>query len=93
MNPSVAWNVILKAFEGGSTGFLLQFHSHLCQWDFQGPPIMGQPYGKLPILFPYHSHFRIAKDMGIAWVPLTIRESHYWGSLESPSSLEGSLNG
>ena len=26
------------------------------QWDFQGPPIMGPPYGKLPILFPYHSH-------------------------------------
>ena len=23
------------------------------QWDFQGPPIMGPPYGKLPILFPY----------------------------------------
>ena len=31
------------------------------QWDFQGPPIMGPPYGKL-----------------------TIRGSHYWGSLESP---------
>ena len=28
----------------------------LYQWDFQGPPIMGPPYGKLPILFPYHSH-------------------------------------
>ena len=27
-----------------------------CQWDFQGSPIMGPPYGKLPILFPYHSH-------------------------------------
>ncbi len=26
------------------------------QWDFQGPPIMGPPYGKLPILLPYHSH-------------------------------------
>ena len=23
---------------------------------FQGPPIMGPRYGKLPILFPYHSH-------------------------------------
>ena len=22
------------------------------QWDFQGPPIMGPPYGKLPILIP-----------------------------------------
>ena len=22
------------------------------QWDFQGPPIMGVPYGKLPIFFP-----------------------------------------
>ena len=24
----------------------------LDQWDFQGPPMMGPPYGKLPILFP-----------------------------------------
>ena len=31
---------------------------------FQGPPTMGPPYGKLPILFPYHSHVRIPKDMG-----------------------------
>ena len=29
------------------------------QWDFQGPPIMGPPYGKLPI--------RIPRDMGIVW--------------------------
>ena len=41
------------------------------QWDFQGPPMMGPPYGKLPILFPYHSH-EIPKDMGMVWVPLTI---------------------
>ena len=26
--------------------------------------MMGPPYGKLPILFPYHSHVRIPKDMG-----------------------------
>ena len=26
------------------------------QWDFQGPPTMGPPYGKLPIILPYHSH-------------------------------------
>ena len=26
------------------------------QWEFQAPPIMWPPYGKLPILFPYHSH-------------------------------------
>ena len=32
---------------------------------------MGPPYGKLPILFPYHSHVRIPKDMGMVWVPLT----------------------
>ena len=32
----------------------------MCQWDFQGPLIMGPPYGKLPILFPYGS-------MGIVW--------------------------
>ena len=42
------------------------------QWDFQEAPIMGPPYGKLPILFTYHSHFRIPKDMGMVWVPLTI---------------------
>ena len=31
---------------------------------------MGPPYGKLPILFPYHSHtipIRIPKEMGIVW--------------------------
>ncbi len=40
---------------------------------FSGTPKdMGPPYGKLPILFPYHPHFRIPKDMGIVWVPLTI---------------------
>ena len=32
------------------------FYTTTFQWDFQGPPIMGPPYGKLPILFPYHSH-------------------------------------
>ena len=40
------------------------------QWDFQGPSIMGPPYGKLPILFPYHSHiFRdsYGNGMGIVW--------------------------
>ena len=26
------------------------------QWDFEGPPIIGPPHGKLAILFPYHSH-------------------------------------
>ena len=41
------------------------------QGKFQGPPIMGPPYGKLPILFPYHSHiFRdsYGSGMGIVWV-------------------------
>ena len=33
-----------------------QLRGLIIQWDFQGPPIMGPPYGKLPILFPYHSH-------------------------------------
>ena len=40
------------------------------QGRFQGPPIMGPPYGKLPILFPYHSHiFRdsYGNGMGIVW--------------------------
>ena len=30
------------------------------QGKFQGPPKMRPPYGKLPILFPYHSH--ISRD-------------------------------
>ena len=37
---------------------------------FQGPPILGPPYGKLPTLFPYHSHiFRDSYEsgMGIVW--------------------------
>ena len=31
---------------------------------------MGPPYGKLPILFPYHSHknpLRYGNGMGIVW--------------------------
>ena len=34
---------------------------------FQGLPIVGPPYGKLPILFPYPTPIRIPKDMGIVW--------------------------
>jgi len=35
---------------------------------FSGTPKdMGPPYGKLPILFPYHSQSRIPKEMGIVW--------------------------
>ena len=39
--------------------------------DCRHPQIMGPPYGKLPILLPYHSH--ICRDsnrsgMGIVWV-------------------------
>ena len=48
----------------------------ICQWDFQGPPILGPLTHTIPI--------RIPKDMGIVWVPLTIRGSHCWESLESP---------
>ena len=40
------------------------------QWDFQGPPTMGPPYGKLPILFP--------KDMGMVW------EAYHKGLLGIP---------
>ncbi len=45
----------------------------------------GYINGKLPILFPYHSHIftdSYGSGMGIVWVPLTIRGSHYWGSLK-----------
>ena len=46
------------------------FHSlewFLDQWDFQGPLIMGPPYGKRD---PYHSHiFRdsYGSGMGLVW--------------------------
>ena len=40
------------------------------QWDFQGPPTMGPPYGKRD---PYYSHT----------TPIRIP---YWGSLKSPLS-------
>ncbi len=46
---------------------------------FSGTPIMGPPYGKRD---PYYSHttpVRIPKDMGMVWVPLTIRGSHVLG--------------
>ena len=51
------------------------------QWWFQGPPILGHPYGKLPILFPYHSH----KNPLRYWISMgTIRGCHYWESLKIP---------
>jgi len=60
-------------------------HKHLAttshQWNFQGPPMTP---------FPYYSHttpIRMPKDMGMVWEwygKLTIRGSHYWGSLKSP---------
>ena len=46
-----------------------------------------QQWDLLMLSFPYYSHstpIRIPKDMGIVWVPLTIRGPHYWESLESP---------
>ena len=48
--------------------------------------------GNLPILFPYHSHVRIPKDMGIVWEDYHFRGSHYWGSLESPLSWGWQFN-
>ena len=47
---------------------------------------MGPPYGKLPILFPYHSHVRIPIDMGIVWEDYPYHKGVPcpWGSLESP---------
>ena len=49
---------------------LLQLQLQYQRW-FQGLPIMGPPYGKLPILFPYDAHiFRdsCGSGMGIVWV-------------------------
>ncbi len=48
-----------------------------------GTPNNGTPY-------QYYSHttpIRIPKDMGMVWVPLDIRGSHYWESLESPLTI------
>ncbi len=78
----------------------MEVGSSRCQGWFQGPPIMGPPYGKRD---PYYSHnFRDSK-IGIIWVPLTIRGSHVLGgpwksplkvgtNISLPSSLEGNLN-
>ena len=46
---------------------------------FQGPPRTWDP---LMVSFPYHSHIYRdfdGNDMGIVWVPLTIRRSHVLG--------------
>ncbi len=46
------------------------------------------------VIFPYYSHiFRdsYGSGMGILWVPLTIRGSHYWGSLKIPLIQVGSI--
>ena len=51
---------------------------------FSGTPNTGTPY-------PYYSHTtprRIPKDMGIVWVPLTIRGSHVLGSPGVPITLD-----
>ena len=45
-------------------------NNQLNPWDFQGPPIMGPPYGKRD---PYYSHttpIRIPKDMGVPGITL-----------------------
>lgn len=47
----------------------LRVHCEKTSWDFEGPPI--RPL-YIPILSPYHSHFRSPKDMGPIWVPPTI---------------------
>ncbi len=55
----------------------------LLSMGFSGTPKdMGPPYGKLPIPLPQQS-LKIWEWYG----KLTIRGSHYWGSLESPLIL------
>ena len=52
---------------------------------FSGTPKdMGPPYGGT-----HTTPIRIPKDMGMVWVPLTIRGFHYWRSLESPLTFPG----
>ena len=59
--------------------------SHEISMGFSGTPNNGTPEnGKRD---PYYSHiFRdsYGSGMGIVWVPLTIRGSHYWGVPENP---------
>ena len=49
--PSKLKSFFLPMFEATNT------KKAFGQWDFQGPPIMGPPYGKLPIPFPYLKGF------------------------------------
>ena len=60
-------------FRGGAEVFSCArtLPNTLCQGWFQGLPILWPPYGKLPMLFLYHSHiFRdsYGSRMGIVWV-------------------------
>ena len=56
---------------------------------------MGPPYGKLPILFPYHSHiFRdsYGSGMGIVWVrgPMIMAKSFcLFDGVEKSDGFEG----
>ena len=69
----------------GNFSTYLQFEKALLgQGWFQGPPLMGPSYGKLPILFPYHSHIftnSYGNSMG--------KGSQYWGVPENSIDLGG----
>ena len=71
-DPYIEWYGLVMVYyaTGSSTSHSMGFGP--------GPPRTWDPLG--PILFPHHCHVRIPKDMGIVWVPLTIRGSHYWES-------------
>ena len=55
----------------------------ICMYDLNSE-IFRDPvkvtWEKMGPIFPYHSHFRIPKDMGMVWVLLTGRRFHVLGS-------------
>ena len=54
----------------GKSGMTLGPHPSQLSRIFSGIFRDPQKWDPLSILFPYHSHFRIPKDMGMVWVPL-----------------------
>ena len=68
------------------------FFSHAAsnQGWFQGLPLLGPPYGKLPILCRYHSHiFRNSywSGMGIVWVRGPIVWKSHWSKGDTLSGF------
>ena len=79
------------AYVNGWVQAVAHVHQNVRSWKknkleisgiFRDPPIMGPLYGKFPMLFPY---LTIKK--------LTIKRSHYWGTLKIPLMKRQDLKG